>query len=196
MIILGVTGSIGSGKSQFCRTLAMQKGVRVLSSDEEVHDLYESDKELVRQISKHFSKAVVAGKIDRKILGELVFKDADKKKQLENIVYPLLAKRREQFLKKAIKDKIKLVVFEIPLLFENGLDQFCDYTVTLYCSPIIQRARVLARNKDMSVEKYESIVRTQMPVAEKIKYSDYHFNTGRGKEFTTRAAKNLYLKLV
>ncbi len=194
MIILGVTGSIGSGKSHFCNILAKQKSVRLLSSDAEVHRLYSQNAELVKQISKHFSKAVVKGKIDRKLLGEIVFKNPEKKKQLEDIVYPLLAAERKKFIAKALKDKIKLVVLEIPLLFENHLDALCDYTITLYCSPALEKARVMHR-AGMTEEKYANILKTQMPVAEKLKYSDYHFNTGRSKEFTARAARKLYLEL-
>ena len=122
MLILGITGSIGSGKSFFCKALARNKGVRLLSSDAEVHKLYAQDKQLLAQVSKHFPKAVVSGKIDRKVLGEIVFKDAAKKKQLEDIVYPLLKANRHRFLKDCVRRKTKLVVFEIPLLFENDLD--------------------------------------------------------------------------
>jgi dephospho-CoA kinase len=195
MIILGVTGSIGSGKSYFCKALARNKGVRLLSSDAEVHRLYACNKELLAQISKHFPKAVVGGKIDRKILGEIVFKDLEKKQLLENIVYPLLKKNRHRFLKDCVRRKTKLVVFEIPLLFENDLDIECDYTLTVFCSPILEKKRVLRRT-GMTEDKFNKVMATQIPTAEKVKYSDYHFNSGRGKEFSARAAKKIYLELV
>jgi dephospho-CoA kinase len=195
MLILGVTGSIGSGKSFFCKALARNKGVRLLSSDAEVHRLYAKDKELLAQISKHFPKSIVDGKIDRKILGEIVFKDLEKKQLLENIVYPLLKKNRHNFLKDCVKRRTKLVVFEIPLLFENDLDIECHKTLTVFCAGSLEKRRVLRRS-GMSEEKFKKIMATQMPIAEKIKYSDYHFNSGRGKEFSARTAKKLYLELV
>jgi dephospho-CoA kinase len=194
MIILGVTGSIGTGKSFFCRSLAREKGVRVLSSDAEVHRLYAFDKELVKHIEIYFPTAVKGGKIDRQILGAIVFNDREKKHLLESIVYPLLKKRRNRFLNECRKRKVKLAVLEIPLLFENNLDVECHYTLTLYCSKLIQRSRVVGRG--MSEEKFNLILETQMPSHEKIRLSDYHMNTGRSKNFTARLAKKMYLELI
>ncbi len=194
MIILGVTGSIGSGKSFFCKTLARNKGVRLLSSDAEVHRLYATDKDLLGQISKHFPKAIVAGKIDRKILGEIVFKDSEKKKQLEDIVYPLLKRNRHRFIQDCIKRRTKLVVLEVPLLFENNIDAECDCTLTVFCSPSLEKKRVL-RRAGMTEDKFNKVMATQMPMTEKLKYSDFQFNSGRSKAFSARAARNLWLEL-
>ncbi len=192
MIILGVTGSIGSGKSYFCKMLAREKGVVILSSDEEVHRLY--NKHLVPHIKRHFPKAVEGNIINRKILGEIVFKDAEKRKQLENIVHPILRKNRAEFLKKVAKQRPKLIIFEIPLLFESGLDAECDYVLTLHCPPSMQKRRVLAR-PGMTEEKFYNIMKSQMPLAEKLKNSDFSFNTGRSRQFTAVAAKKLYQHL-
>ena len=195
MIILGITGSIGAGKSHFCNTLARQRGVELLSSDAEVHHLYAHDEELFEHVSKHFPESIVSKKIDRKILGAIVFSDPEKRILLEGLVYPLLSKRRHEFIKHAVKNKVKLLVLEIPLLFENYLDGLCDYTVTLYCAPSLEKKRVMRRT-GMTEAKYDNIIATQLPNSEKFKLSDYYFNTGRGKEFIARAAKKLYLELV
>lgn len=189
MIILGITGSIGSGKSHFCKMLSQQGGVRVLSSDAEVHRLYANDKNLVKEISKIFPKAVVGGKVDRKILGEIVFNDATKKKQLENIVYPILKSQRENYIKWCRRNRVRLLVLEIPLLFENGLQGECDSVITLYCPYHIQKSRVMNR-LGMSEEKLQSILATQMALHKKLKLTDHYFNTGRSKEFTAREVKS------
>lgn len=195
MIIIGVTGSIGSGKSHFCKVFANNKGVKFLSSDEQVHKIYAKDKNLFKQIAKNFPTAIVEDKIDRKILGDIVFKDVKKKKQLENIVYRILAHHRKKFISHAKRAGVKIVLLEIPLLFENGLNAECDYTVTLYCSPLIQKARVMKR-EGMTEEKFANILKTQMSVVQKIRLSDFAINTGNSKQFTAIAAKQLYLHLV
>ncbi len=195
MIILGVTGSIGSGKSHFCKILSSQRGVRILSSDAEVHRLYAENKQLLEQVKKHFPKAVVNNRIDRKILGGIVFNDAEKRVQLEQMVYPILSRSRQQYIKQSLKDGVKLLVLEIPLLFENNLHSICDYTVTLYCAPSLEKKRVM-RRAGMTEEKYRNIIAVQIPSHEKIELSDYYFNTGRSKEFIARAAKHLYLELI
>jgi dephospho-CoA kinase len=195
MIIIGVTGSIGSGKSHFCKVFAKNKGVKFLSSDEQVHKIYAKDKNLFKQIAKIFPTAIVEDKIDRKILGDIVFQDVKKKKQLESIVYPILAHHRKKFISHAKRAGVKIVLLEIPLLFENGLNAECDYTVTLYCSPLIQKARVMKR-EGMTEEKFANILKTQMSVVQKIRLSDFAINTGNSKQFTAIAAKQLYLHLV
>jgi dephospho-CoA kinase len=194
MIILGVTGSIGSGKSFFCQALSRFSGVRLISSDAEVHWLYENDRELLEHISQHFPKSIVKGKIDRKKLGDMVFSDVEKKKELEDKIYPLLRKRRHEFIKDSARRGTKLLVLEIPLLFENDLDMECDYTLTVFCNPALAKNRVLKRG--MNEEKYKRISSSQMDFHKKLKYSDYHFNSGRSKEFSARAARKLYIELM
>jgi len=194
MIIIGVTGSIGSGKSHFCKVFAKNKGVKFLSSDEQVHKIYAKDRDLFKQIANNFPTAIIEDKIDRKILGDIVFQDSAKKKQLENIVYPILAHHRKKFINNAKRSGAKIVLLEIPLLFENGLNAECDYAVTLYCSPLIQKARVMKR-EGMTEEKFANIVKTQMPVSQKIRLSDFAINTGNSKKFTSQAAKGLYIAL-
>jgi dephospho-CoA kinase len=195
MFILGVTGSIGSGKSHFCKMLKKQKRVWLLSSDEEVHKLYTTNKTLIKKVSEAFPNAIKNNYINREELAKIVFSDAIKKQALEDIVYPLLKNSRKKFIQKARKNNALLVVFEIPLLFENNLQTECNAIITLYCSKTNQKRRVLSRN-NMSIEKFEKILKTQMPISEKIKYSDFVFNTGRSFEFSANAAKRLYLELL
>lgn len=178
MLILGVTGSIGSGKSHFCKKLSRLRGIKVLSSDEMVHFLYE-DNNFIQSLSKTFGKEIITNsKIDRQKLGKIVFKDPEKKKQLEEIVYPELAKQRQQIIKLLNRQHFRgILALEIPLLFENGLEEECDVVISVFCNPVIQKQRAF-RRKDMTEEKYNNILKTQMPVHGKIKRSDLTYNSG------------------
>ncbi len=204
MLILGVTGSIGSGKSHFCKKLARLRGIKILSSDKMVHNLY-ADKIFARKLIDIFGNEIKTPSfdgatprnndlsqvscrlhdgicksdyIDRQKLGKIVFKDPKKKKQLEEIVYPELAKQRADLIKLLNRQHFKgILVLEIPLLFENILEQECDLVLTVFCNPIIQKQRVFKR-QGMTEEKYNNILKVQMPVHEKIKRSDLTYNSG------------------
>lgn len=194
MIILGVTGSIGSGKSFACKVLARLPGVEILSSDKIVHKIYSEDDNVISEISKSFPDAVKGGVIDRKILGDIVFKDTKKKKTLENIIYPRLGEYRKKFYQQCIKRRVKMLVLDVPLLFENNLQYECDYVLTVHCAPAIQRSRVL-RRKGMTEQKLNDILRSQMPVHEKLKLSDFSINSGGSKAATVSRIEELFYTL-
>ncbi len=191
MKILGITGSIGSGKSYFCKKLSKIRGIKVISSDEMVHQLYE-DERFAKVLAERFGKEIISNsQINRKKLGEIVFKDPQKKKELENLVYPELARRRKEIIKLLNRQRFNSVlVLEIPLLFENNLEKECDYTLTVFCNPTIQKQRVLKRSS-MTAEKYDSILKAQMSVAEKIKHSDFSYNSGNVSESASKAISRL-----
>jgi len=190
MIILGVTGSIASGKSYACSVLSSFSGVRIISSDDMVHFLYQNDEELVNHIYRNHSEAIIDNEIDRKKLGEFIFNNPIAKKHLEDIIFPKLKILRQEFVKNCIKTKAKLVVFEIPLLFENSLQGECDYVLTIFCNKIIQKQRVL-RRWGMTEAKFNSILKSQMPVHKKLKLSDFSINSGAGKANTIKELRTM-----
>ncbi len=191
MIILGVTGSIASGKSYACEVLSSFHKVGYISSDEMVHFLYSHDQELLSYIRKHHPNVVIDGAVDRKILGKEVFSNFKSKANLENIIYPKLKFLRQEFIKTCSKQNQNIVVFEIPLLFENHLENECDYSLTIFCSKTIQKKRALAR-PNMTEEKLNNILKSQMPVSKKLKLTDFAINSGAGKANMHKELSYLY----
>ena len=194
MIIIGITGSIASGKSYALKCFSQFINVKVISSDSEVHKLYQEDQDLINEISKNFPDVVKNNKLDRRKLAQLVFNDSSKKTILESIVHPALEKHRDKLIKLYRRQAVKILVLEIPLLFETGLDEICDYILTVYCNPNIQRARAMKR-EGMTKEKFYNILSSQMPYNEKISRSDFVINTGDSKSKTARKIKDIYMRI-
>jgi dephospho-CoA kinase len=192
MIIIGLTGSIGMGKSTVSRQFAAL-GAKVANADDFVHQLMEKD-DVISEISEVFPNAIIDKKIDRKILGKIVFADETKRKILEKILHPKVVELEEKFVKKQQKLGAKLVVLDIPLLFETGADARVDYAVVVSAPKDVQRRRVLAR-AGMSAEKFERILKTQMPDLEKKKRADFIIPTGLGKSYSFREVRRVYLSI-
>ncbi|HCR86125.1 MAG TPA: dephospho-CoA kinase [Alphaproteobacteria bacterium] len=178
MIVLGVTGSIGSGKSYFCKKFSAKKGVKFVSSDTMVHDLYAHNNQVLEFIKHNFTEALIENKIDRKMLGKIVFNDKKRRKILENFIYPLLKKKRKKQMDIYRRNGLKILVLEIPLLFENELQEECDYTLTVFCNKFIQEQRALKR-AGFTRENFMRVLATQMNVQKKIRLSDFSVNSGR-----------------
>ena len=162
MIKLGLTGSIGMGKSTTAQLFA-EKGVPVYDADATVHQLYQS--EAVPLIAEAFPEAVIDGQIDRKILSASVLGKPEQLKKLETIVHPLVHAKEQQFLRDAAAKGAKLVVLDIPLLFETGGTGRVDKILVVSAPYAIQRQRVLER-ENMTEAKFQSILARQMPDAE------------------------------
>lgn len=192
MIKLGLTGSIGMGKSTTAQLFA-EKGVPVYDADATVHQLYQS--EAVPLIAEAFPEAVIDGKIDRKILSASVLGKPDELKKLEKIVHPLVHAKEQQFLRDAEAKGAKLVVLDIPLLFETGGTGRVDKILVVSASYDIQRQRVLER-ENMTEEKYQSILARQMPDAEKRAKADFIVDTGRDKDFARQQVSDILEKLL
>lgn len=178
MFVLGLTGSIGMGKST---TAAMfqAEGIPVNDADAVVHQLYSA--EAVAPIETAFPGTTTEGKVDRvKLAAHLAAHPADFKK-LESIVHPLVRDKEMQFRQKADDEGHDIVLLDIPLLFETGGEGRVDAIVVVTCAADIQRARVLAR-PGMTVEKFEMILSRQMPDSEKRQRADYIVDTGEGLE--------------
>ena len=171
MYLIGLTGSIGMGKSATGQ-LFIEAGVPVYDADAAVHALYEKGGAAVAPIGALVPEAIVDGAVDRAILGQYVLKDGDKLKQLEAIVHPLAGQSQFDFLTKAMADNAPLVVLDIPLLFETGGDGFVDSVVVVSAPFAIQKKRVLARD-GMTEARFLDILAKQTPDEEKRQRADF-----------------------
>ena len=178
MFVIGLTGSIGMGKSTTAE-MFQAEGIPVNDADVVVHQLYAA--EAVAPIEAAFPGTTTDGKVDRvKLAAHLAAHPADFKK-LEAIVHPLVREKELQFRRNAEDAAHDMVVLDIPLLFETGGESRVDAIVVVSCAPDIQRARVLAR-PGMTVDKFEMILSRQMPDSEKRHRADYIVDTGEGLE--------------
>jgi dephospho-CoA kinase len=183
MIVLGLTGSIGMGKSTTARMFA-EAGVPVHDSDEAVHRLYAG--KAAPLVEAAFPGTTVAGVVDRARLGTRVLGDTAALKRLEAIIHPLVRADADAFLDRHRTAGESIAVLDIPLLFETGGRGRVDKVVVVTASPEIQRARVLARS-GMTEAKLDSILAKQVPDAEKRRLADFIIDTGNGLE-AARAA--------
>ena len=177
MFIIGLTGSIGMGKTTTARLFA-EAGVPVYDADAAVHRLYEG--EAGPAIEAAFPGITRDGKVDRAELGRRVTGDAEALKFLESIVHPLVGKARERFLRDAEAAGAKVAVLDIPLLFETGGETRVDAVVVVSAPGRVQRARVLERG--VSPEQFEALLARQMPNAEKRRRADFVVDTSHGIE--------------
>lgn len=178
MIVLGLTGSIGMGKSTTAAMFAEQ-GVPVHDADATVHSLYAN--EAVRPVGEVFPDAIRDGKVDRARLSAIVLDDPAALRKLESIVHPLVRAAEQAFLDKHRAAGVPLVVLDIPLLFETGSADRVDRIVVVTAPAEVQRQRVLAR-PEMTVEKFEAILSRQVPDAEKRRRADFIVDTSLGME--------------
>ncbi|MFN3347785.1 dephospho-CoA kinase [Pseudorhodoplanes sp.] len=187
MIVLGLTGSIGMGKSTTARLFA-EEGVPVHDADAAVHALYEG--EAAPLVEAAFPGTTRDGRVDRALLGKAVIGNPDAMKRLEAIVHPLVAKARDRFLDEARRRGAAVAVLDIPLLFETGAETLVDAVVVVSAAPEIQRHRVLER-PGMTAEKFEALLAKQMPDAEKRRRADYIVDSGHGIEFARRQVREI-----
>jgi len=189
MIILGLTGSIGMGKSETAK-MFRALGVPVFDADATVHALQSKDGPALPAIEAAFPGTVTDGVLDRQKLGAQVFVNSDSLKKLEAIIHPMVGAARADFMKSAQDSGKKLVVVDVPLLFETGGNNFCDKTVVVSAPEDVQRERVLAR-PGMTEEKFEDILQKQMPDAEKRAKADYIVETDKGLDFARDKVKDI-----
>ncbi|MGE0847277.1 MAG: dephospho-CoA kinase [Flavobacteriaceae bacterium] len=181
MRIIGLTGSIGMGKSAVARMFA-ERGIPVFDADAEVHRLYAG--RLAGEIEKAFPGTTGPVGVNRAKLAAVLRDDAAMKR-LEGIVHPAVAASRQRFLDEARQAGKPAAVLEVPLLFETGGERYCDVVVLVSAPADIQRGRVLAR-PGMSVEKFEAILARQMPDAEKRRRADVVIDTSTSLAETER----------
>jgi dephospho-CoA kinase len=176
MRILGLTGSIGMGKSTTAKLFA-EAGVPVYDADATVHKVYEG--EAAPAIEVAFPGTTVDGKVDRAKLSAKVVHDPAAMKQLESIVHPMLRSYYQKFLDDAERSGVPVAVMDVPLLFETGGDKRVDAVVVVTTTPEIQRQRVLARD-NMSAERFDAILARQLPDVEKRQRADFVVDTSHG----------------
>lgn len=178
MIRLGLTGSIGMGKSTTAQMFA-DLGAVVWNADAAVHALYGPGGAAVAPIEAAFPGVVIDGAVDRVRLAEALGRDAEAFRRLEAIVHPLVALSRKVELETAEARGVRLAVLDIPLLFETGGDAAMDAIVVVTADPEIQAERVLAR-PGMTRERLDAILERQTPDAEKRRRADFLIDTGQG----------------
>jgi len=194
MKIIGLTGSIGMGKSTTAKMFGAL-GCPVFDADAAVHKLYSKGGRAVPLIRAVFPDAVSNGAVNRKRLGKHMRADPLNLKVLESFIHPWVGEMRAAFLSQAKADKAKAVVFDIPLLFETGGDKKVDAVVVVTASADIQRERVMAR-PGMTKALFEMIAKKQMPDAEKRKRADYIVQTDRGMDAARAQAADILDKIL
>lgn len=192
MIKIGLTGSIGMGKSETAK-IFLSLGLPVYDADEAVHRLYKKGNKGSEAVKLLFPNTITTeGDVNRVLLGEAVVGNSENLKKLETVIHPLVADDRSYFFEKNINAKI--VVLDIPLLFETGGDKFVDHTVVVSTSKNIQKKRVLAR-PNMTEEKFKKILSKQIPNEEKCKRADFVIDTSISIDDARKQVKNVIVKL-
>lgn len=178
--IIGLTGSIGMGKSTVA-TMFERAGIPIFDADAEVRSMQGPEGELLPAIEAAFPGSTGPEGVNREALGKLVFADQEKLAALEAIVHPAVGQKRAHFLEE--HSDAPLILFDIPLLFEGGGHAQVDHVVVVSAPAEVQRARVLAR-PGMTAEKFEHVLGLQTPDAEKCERADYVIDTGVSLEET------------
>jgi dephospho-CoA kinase len=192
MLILGLTGSIGMGKSTTAKLFA-EAGVPVYDADAAVHQLYEG--EAVPAIEAAFPGTTAGGKVDRNKLSARVVHDPAAIRQLEQIVHPMLGASRQKFFDDAERSGALVVVVDVPLLFETGGETRVDAVVVATTSPENQRERILARGT-MTNEAFDAILARQLPDAEKRQRADFVVDTSHGLDPVRAQIKDILAEVV
>ncbi|ABS62873.1 dephospho-CoA kinase [Parvibaculum lavamentivorans DS-1] len=178
MLLIGLTGSIGMGKSETAK-MFRELGVPVYDADAAVHKLYEKGGKAVEPLRAAFPSAIVDGAVDRKLLSRAVLGLPDEMKKLEAIVHPLVGEAQMEFLRENMAAGKAMAVLDIPLLYETGGETRVDVVVVVSAPYDIQKTRVLAR-PDMDEAKFAAIHAKQVPDAEKRKRADFIVESDKG----------------
>ena len=184
MIIIGLTGSVGMGKTEAGKYFK-RKNIDVFDCDKEIAALYK--KELVlKQLKNIFPGVVINGSINKIALTKIVFSDKNKLKSLQNILYNLLKKKQSFWIRKKIREKKRIVVLDVPLLLESNNLKKYDLIVVVSSSKSIQRKRVLER-KNWDSERLAKVLEKQITDKEKVKLANVVIKTDRGKRYLYNA---------
>ncbi len=192
MIVLGLTGSIGMGKSKAALMLR-QLGIPVHDSDAAVHRLLAPGGRAVRPVLALFPEARGQGGVDRGKLAALVFNDPAQRKKLEAILHPLVLEGQQRFLMRQRRLGAGMAVLEIPLLYETGAETRADHNIVVTAPAFIQRKRVLARGLDEKA--FRARLLAQMPDHEKRRRADFVVQTGLGLAYTRNKLKSILRKV-
>jgi dephospho-CoA kinase len=191
MFILGLTGSLGMGKSATAKMFA-EEGVPVHDADAVVHRLYEA--EATPLIEAAFPGTTARGRVDRDKLGQRVLGDTAAVKKLEAIVHPLVRTAETRFLAEAERNGASVAVLDIPLLFETGGEKRCDAVVVVSAPPDVQRDRVAERS-GMTEQKFAAILAKQMPDADKRARADFVVDTSKGFDAARAQVRDILARI-
>jgi dephospho-CoA kinase len=191
MFVLGLTGSVGMGKSATAKMFA-EEGVPVHDADAVVHRLYEA--EAVPLIEAAFPGATAGGKVDRDRLAKQVLGNDAAIRRLELIVHPMVAEARDRFLTEAERNGHAVALLDIPLLFETGGDSRCDAVVVVSAPPDVQRSRTFER-PGMTEQKFAAILAKQLPDAEKRDRADFVVDTSKGFEAARAQVRDILARV-
>lgn len=184
MLVLGLTGSIGMGKTTAAKMLR-RMGLPLHDADRVVHRLLARGGVAVAAVEAAFPGVVVEGAVDRKRLGAQVFEDREALQRLEGILHPAVRRTTRSFLDRQARAGRSLAVLDIPLLFETGGEALCDAVVVVTAPPFVQRERVIGQRR-MTQARFQAILAKQMPDREKRRRADFVVNTGLSKAATLR----------
>lgn len=193
MIILGLTGSIGMGKSTTAEFFK-KRNIPTYNADDAVHSLYQ-DKAVIERIGSVFENSVINGRIDRTKISQEIIINPSKLENLEQIIHPLVREKETEFVEKHRKNNEKLIVLDIPLLFETGTADRVDKIAVVSAPLDVQRQRVLAR-EGWNEEKFNRIISRQMPDQEKRRRADFVIDTGKGMEHAEEQVKKIIANLI
>jgi dephospho-CoA kinase len=174
MLVIGLTGGIGMGKSAAAEHFA-RRGIRVFNADACVHRLYEG--EAVEEIEAAFPGVTREDRVDRKLLAEQVTGHPERLRRLESVVHPMVVKAEIDFLREEERNGARMAVLEIPLLFETGAEKRVDVTIVVSAPSTVQRERVLTR-PGMTVERLEHLLGRQLSDKERRARADFVINSG------------------
>lgn len=194
MIVLGLTGSIGMGKTVAARTFE-SLGVPVHDSDAAVHALMKKGGRAVEAVGKAFPGVVKDGAVDRPALGKIVFGDPAELKRLEAILHPMVRDEEQRFRARMKRRREPLVVLDVPLLLETGGDARCDAVAVVSAPARVQRSRVLAR-PGMTPERLDAVLKHQMSDKEKKKRADFVIHSGIGRTHSLRQIRRIVTMLL
>ncbi len=193
MFVLGLTGSIGMGKTTAANMFRSQN-IPVYDADAEVHALLAEGGGGVAAVGEAFPGVVQEGAVDRQTLGKIVFEDPEALRRLEGILHPLVRKRQNAFLLTAANHRRSILVMDIPLLFETQGGAHCDAVAVVSAPFYLQKIRVLGR-PGMTEERFQGILTRQMSDAEKRRRADFVIPTGLGKRLSLLSIRKI-IKLV
>jgi len=193
VLLVGVTGSIGMGKSTVAQ-MFKDHGYGVYNADDTVHYIYENDVEVIEKVERQFPGSTKDGAVNRLALRDILNKDPDKFRDLEQIVHPVTRKYQIIYIKKLIEEGKMGCVLDIPLLFETGGEKYVDVSVVVTASEATQQSRVVLERK-VPLEIFNAIKDQQMPDRDKLKKADYIISTDNNIEDTKSEVKEVAAKI-
>ena len=180
MIILGVTGSVGMGKTEASKFF-LKNNIDVFDCDKEIETFY-NKKDIIIKIKRNFPNTIFNNKVDKNALANIVFNDKKKLSLLEGLLYKKLQAKQSFWIRKKIREKKSLLVFDVPLLFEKDNVKKYDFVVVLSCNKEIQKRRVLKR-KGWNEDRYEKTLKEQIPDFTKQTLANIIIKSDRGKRY-------------